>query len=302
VNTAGTTLGALAASFVPIPFLEMRATLDLLVLLSAVALVIVGAGAGRIERPVGVALATVALLASRLVLPAWDARFMHLAVSKRPEAIVERYARGRLAEGLDDVHLLEMRDGVDATVSVAESGDGDRVLYVNGKPDASNGADMTNQALVGHLPVLVHPAPTRALVIGLGSGVTAASVARHPLESIDLIELSPEVLALGDRWFESINRGVVHDPRVHVRIEDGRNFVAFDDGPPYDVIVSEPSNPWMTGVSNLFTDELFAQLHRRLLPDGVLAQWCCARCSARCGATSAGSTCSRSSPRSSRAT
>src|SRR5262249_5274886 len=111
VNTAGTTLGALAASFVLIPFLEMRATLELLVLLSAVALVPVGASAGRVERPVGIALAAVALLASRLVLPAWDARLMHLAVSKYPDAIVERYARGRLAEGLDDVRLLEMRDG-----------------------------------------------------------------------------------------------------------------------------------------------------------------------------------------------
>ena len=70
-----------------------------------------------------------------------------------------------------------------------------------------------------------------------------------------------------------MNRGALHDTRVTAWVEDGRNFVAFNEARSYDVIISEPSNPWMTGVANLFTDEFFAELRRRLRPDGVLAQW-----------------------------
>src|SRR5262249_60305783 len=117
--------------------------------------------------------------------------------------------------------------------------------------------------------LLVHPAPPRVLLIGMGTGAPLAAVGRSPVDSIGLVEISPEVLALSSRWFDAINRDVMQDPRLKVHVEDGRNFVAFDDAEPYDVITNEPSNPWMTGVANLFTDEFFAQLRQRLRPDGV---------------------------------
>jgi spermidine synthase len=169
--------------------------------------------------------------------------------------------------------VLEVRDGVDATASVLEYGGGARVLFVNGKPDASNGVDMLTQDMIGHLPLLAHPQARQVLVIGMGSGVTVGAVARHPVESIEVVEISPEVLDLGTRWFAAENHDVVHDPRLVVHLEDGRNFVAFNEDRLWDVIVSEPSNPWMTGAASLFTDEFFAQALRRLRPDGILAQW-----------------------------
>jgi hypothetical protein len=110
-------------------------------------------------------------------------------------------------------------------------------------------------------------------VIGLGSGATLAAVARHPVAHIDLVEISPEVLDLADRHFQAVNRGVLQDRRVALHVEDGRNFVAFNSTRAYDVISSEPSNPWMTGVASLFTDEFFAQVRARLRPGGILAQW-----------------------------
>jgi hypothetical protein len=91
--------------------------------------------------------------------------------------------------------------------------------------------------------------------------------------TIDLVEISPEVLNLGDRYFSAWNRSALHDPRVTAHLEDGRNYVAFNTARAYDVIISEPSNPWMTGVANLFTDEFFAQARRRLRSGGILAQW-----------------------------
>jgi spermidine synthase len=256
-----------------IPQLGLRGSLDAMLGLAVLALALAAAGT-MTRREASSALATaavVAMVSSRLA--AWDVRLMHLSISKQPDLALDLWRRGRIEAGLNDVHVLELRDGVDATVSVVESSRGARVLYLNGKADAGDREDMATQTVLGHLPLLVHPAPRRVLVIGMGSGVTVASVARHPVESIDLLELSPEVLDLGGRWFEAVNRDVVHDPRVHVRVEDGRNFVAFHPGEPYDVIVSQPSNPWMTGVANLFTDEFFAQARRRLRPDGVLAQW-----------------------------
>lgn len=274
VNTAGTTAGALAASFVLLPWLGLRGSLDALVVLAAAALALATARAASARRLLAVATVVVAALgASRLLAPAWDARLMHLSISKQPELALGIWRKGRIPQALADVNVLELRDGVDATVSVVESAHGARVLYMNGKADAGDREDMTTQTVLGHLPLLVRPDARRALVIGMGSGVTAAAVARHPVEWIDLLEISPEVLELGGRWFERVNRDVVRDPRVHVRVEDGRNFAAFHPAEPYDVIVSQPSNPWMTGVANLFTDEFFAQVRRRLRPGGVLAQW-----------------------------
>jgi spermidine synthase len=165
-----------------------------------------------------------------------------------------------------------VRDGVDATVAVAGGGD-QWSLFVNGKPDASTGVDMATQTLIGHVPLLLHPAPQDVLVIGMGSGVTLGAVTRHPVPHVDLVEISAEVLDLGDRRFHAENRGALHDTRVTAYVEDGRNFVGFNTARTYDVIISEPSNPWMTGVANLFTDEFFAQVRARLRPGGILAQW-----------------------------
>jgi spermidine synthase len=186
--------------------------------------------------------------------------------------MVALWRQGTLDQAIGNIEVRDVREGVDATVSVA--GGGDRwSLFVNGKPDASNGVDMATQMVLGHLPLLLHPAPRDVLVIGMGSGVTLAAVTRHPVATIDLVEIAPEVLDLGDRYFRAENRGALHDPRVAIHVEDGRNFVGFNTDRTYDVIISEPSNPWLTGVANLFTDEFFAEVHQRLRPGGILGQW-----------------------------
>jgi spermidine synthase len=273
VNTAGTTLGALAASFLLIPGLGVRRSLDLLVVLAAAAFALAaGRPAGTGWRRAARTAAPWALALLPVVMPAWDTRLMHTTLSKLPDPVVEAWRQGTIEAWIARLRVRELRDGVDATVAVTDYDDG-RALFVNGKPDAGTGDDMPNQMLLGHLPMLVHPSPRDVLVVGMGSGVTLASAARHPAARIDLVEISPEVLSLGDRYFRKVNRRAVHDPRVTVHLEDGRNFIAFNEARSYDVIINEPSNPWVTGVSNLFTDEFFAQVRRRLRPGGVLAQW-----------------------------
>jgi spermidine synthase len=268
VNTAGTAVGVIVTSFALVAWLGVRGTLDMLVLLAAGAFVLV---AGSERRGLAALAAGVALLP--LVAPAWDLRLMHTALAQDPPTVVGIWRNGGLPARIQSEHVIEMRDGVDVTAAVIQVGR-EKSLFVNGKPDASDALiDRFTQTMLGHLPMLLHPAPRDVLVIGMGSGATLGATTRYPVTAIDLVEVSPEVLALGDAHFRAINHDALHDPRVAVHIEDGRNFVAFDRTRTYDVIISEPSNPWMTGVANLFTDEFFRQVRARLKDDGILSQW-----------------------------
>ena len=172
----------------------------------------------------------------------------------------------------ENAHLLDIvyfRDGLNATISVARSDDY-IALRTNGKVDASN-HDATTQLLLGHLAGLAHP-PRRALLIGLGSGMTASALARFPdLERLDVVEIEPAVLAAAP-LFSELNRNVLRDPRVHVSLDDARNFL-FTTREAYDVIISEPSNPWIAGVATLFTREFYRAACSRLAPGGVFVQW-----------------------------
>ena len=167
--------------------------------------------------------------------------------------------------------MLFYEDGIGATVSVHRERS---LLYlrVNGKTDASNSQrDMRTQIMLGHLPLLFHPQAERVLVIGLGSGVTGGAVALHPVGRVDVIEIEPAVVRAA-AFFAKENREVLSNPRVQVTIADGRNFLLAAET-PYDVIISEPSNPWLRGIGSLFSREFYELAARRLRPDGVVCQW-----------------------------
>jgi hypothetical protein len=153
---------------------------------------------------------------------------------------------------------------------------GDLTLLIDGKADASTSleGDMRTQLLLGHLPALLAGAAAggRGLVIGLGSGVTTGALLSHPLGHVDVVEIEPEVVAAARRYFADVNRHALDDPRVELRIGDGRNAVARARD-RYDMITSEPSNLWVSGVTSLFTAEFFAAAAQALHPGGVLCQW-----------------------------
>ncbi|MBI4578957.1 MAG: fused MFS/spermidine synthase [Planctomycetes bacterium] len=166
-------------------------------------------------------------------------------------------------------------EDVDATVSVERIGgpQGSLTLCVNGKPDASNVEDLRTQLLVGHLPALFDRVGAKACIIGLGSGMTLAAVARYPsYQQIDCVEISEGVIGAAET-FKHDTYDILHsDPRVRLIRADGRNHLLLTDE-TYDLIVSEPSNPWLAGISNLFTREFFDLCRQRLAPHGVLAVW-----------------------------
>lgn len=275
VNTVGTIAGALLAGFLLVPLFGAQTAMMLGAAVNtaaALAVLTASAPAGAGWRRVAAIPLVLLIAAGTLALPRWDKRVMAGGVSVDVKRFV--FARDPAATfraAVASRQLLFYREGLNSTVSVERT---ERMtsLRVDGKVDASNGADMATQLMLGHLPLLLHRRPERVLIVGLGSGVTAGAVARHPLvREIDVVELEPAVVE-ASKFFERENRGVLRDPRVRVVIGDGRNFILASPK-RYDVISSEPSNPWMAGVANLFSREFYRMARRRLADDGIMVQW-----------------------------
>jgi len=175
-----------------------------------------------------------------------------------------------LQEVANTENIVFLEDGPNATISVSRS-DNYVALKTNGKVDASS-VDTNTQILLGDLPAVFHPNPRRALVIGLGSGMTASALSRFPeVEQIDCIEIEPAVVHAAP-FLEQLNRGVLRDSRLHLIIDDARNAI-LTSRDQYDLIISEPSNPWIEGVATLFTDEFYAAARQHLSPGGMFVQW-----------------------------
>jgi spermidine synthase len=286
VNTLGTTLGAIGAGFWLIPSFGTQRTLEISVLLIAAALFLASARnrdrgvssagpAPRKLRGVLMSYGVPSVFLLLLLLPRWDWRFAHGMYCKDPVTFVKIYKSGELEEALATYRVPFLSEGTEATVSVLEFGaEGSRSLFINGKPDASSTPeDMVTQRLLGLIPALFHPRIENALVIGLGSGTTAATLRRFPLSKLEVAEIAPGVVKAAKEYFSDINDRFWEDPRVELELDDGRNYLHFRPPNSYDLIVSEPSNPWTAGVSALFTEEFFTEARAKLRPGGVLCQW-----------------------------
>jgi spermidine synthase len=167
--------------------------------------------------------------------------------------------------------ILYYREDGDSLVTVRRSRAGTLSLQINGKTEASTGGDMTTQLLAAHLPLLLHPRPEDVLVIGLASGVTLGAAEKHPVRRVRVLEIAPGVVEAA-RLFAAHNGDALADPRVEVVVDDARSRLVVSPE-TYDVISSQPSNPWVAGVSNLFTVEFYRLARSRLRPGGLFCQW-----------------------------
>ena len=268
LNTICAVAGSLVTGFVAIPIFGLQATLGIatgIIAVSALALAIFGALSTRARA--AIALVGAAVLVWLPIQPQWDRELLASGV----------YKYAPLAKGSPDIAaalkagtLVYYGDGAAATVSVTRL-TGTLSLSVDGKVDASTGGDMLTQKTLAHLPMLLHGDPRRICIIGLGSGVTLASALLHPATTIDVVEISPQVVD-ASRLFAEANRHGLDDPRTHLILGDGRTHLTLSDQ-HYDVIISEPSNPWMAGVAALFTREFLTAVRERLSPGGILCQW-----------------------------
>ncbi|MFT5679241.1 MAG: spermidine synthase [Myxococcota bacterium] len=250
-GSAGNLLGALGTGFVLLPILGMQGAL-LVLACSAIAAAAVAVPPHRwwILVPGGVAV----MLFSGLP----DGRI--LAAS---------FPAGRLAmEG-----VLAVSEGAEQTIVVTGAPQGPARLWTGGHPMSSTTPHAQRyMRFMAHMPLLLHPDPTRALVICFGVGNTTHAVSLHPsMAAIDVADLSPEVLRHAS-WFSHANRDVLDDPRVQVFVDDGRRVLA-SAGPDYDLITLEPPPIAYAGVSALYSRELYEQAEARLSDGGFLSQW-----------------------------
>jgi spermidine synthase len=269
-NTTGAIAGALAGSFLLVPAVGLQHSLQLASGMAAVAgYAVVWWSAPPFARSgtrVALAVAALATFALAVLMPNWN----HALLANGGYRIAPALATGDIETALEAGDLLYYQEGAAGTVSVRRLM-GVTSLAIDGKVDASNGADMLTQKLLAHLPLLLHDNPRAVYIIGLGSGVTLGAALRHPIDRADVSEISPEVIA-ASTYFAKENAGALRDRRTRVIVGDGRSHLLLS-GDRYDVIVSEPSNPWMAGVSTLFTREFFRAAREHLRPGGILCQW-----------------------------
>jgi spermidine synthase len=178
--------------------------------------------------------------------------------------------RVQAAELSRELRPLVSLQGADATVSVAADSLGHRQLIIDGFQTSGEAAEGHYMAWMGHLPMLLHARPRRALVICFGTGQTANAVRRERPDALDLVELSPEVLAVSS-YFRS-NEDVLHDSRVRVLRTDGRAWLRRANV-HYDVITLEPMEPHFAGTNDLYSLEFYRAAAQRLDEHGILAQW-----------------------------
>lgn len=190
-------------------------------------------------------------------------------------------ARDACSDAWGEPDLVYYHDGLSTTVSVERWGR-HYAMKNNGKVDASNGDDMPTQIMVAAYPLLMHPNGPEDLdvaVVGFGSGVSVGTALRFPVKSVDVMELE-RAIPDASKYFQDVNGldyvlsdfPYVQMDRLTVINDDGRNYLASTDR-QYDVIVSEPSNPWITGVSDLFTTDHWRITKQRLRPGGIYCQW-----------------------------
>jgi hypothetical protein len=173
------------------------------------------------------------------------------------------------------VKILFYQDAADATVNV-EQGDGvrspaDLGLRLNGKTDASSRGDLGTQLLLAHVPMLVKPDAEDVFILGLGSGITAGAVLGHPVKHLAIAENCEPVIE-ASKFFTPWNRGVLTNSVTRIWREDARTVLKLSPR-QYDIIISQPSNPWMAGVGSVFSQEFYELAASRVKSGGVVAQW-----------------------------
>lgn len=195
---------------------------------------------------------------------------------KRLASGVYRYGEATLGDGATLVYL---KHGKTATVALARFPDGITTISTNGKPDAGlqidggpPSSDEQTMVLLGALGIISHPGAKTAAIIGFGSGLTSHVMLSTPqLTRLDTIEIEPRMVEAA-RGFGARVAKAFTDPRSHVYIEDAKTFFSTHQG-RYDLIVSEPSNPWVSGVSSLFSQEFYHRTASSLAPHGLFLQW-----------------------------
>jgi len=273
LNTAGNILGALVTGLILISVLGLKSTLEVGIAIN----LLVGAVIVFTDKTFSfkksfafVSACYLVFFGYKMIVPDWNKAWFTQQIFRKMDW------QGSYKDFSEEMRttrdrILYYKDGVDATVAIVKW-PLYLTLYVNGKADAStSGGDLLTQVMLAQLPMILKPRAEDLLVVGLGSGITCGSALLHPIENLDVIEISRSVVD-ANKHFASFNNNALQDERLHLYVEDAKTFLQ-KTKKEYDVIISEPSNPWMSGIGSLFSVEFFGDCSRHLKDDGLMIQW-----------------------------
>lgn len=271
-NTLGAVAGVALTGFVLLPAVGLRGAMaTLAIFLAAASLLLAWRRGEALFQGAG---AAVVVLVGLTLLAGGDG-WRHSLGS----GIFRMRNTALTSHALDDrkkgVEILYYKDGADATVSVETTrGVQDAkqiIMRINGKTDASSQGDLATQYLLAHLPMMARPDSKDVFILGLGSGITAGAVLGHPIESLVVAENCGPVIEAA-KHFNKWNRSAMDNPKTKLYKEDARTVLRLGDR-QYDVIISEPSNPWVAGIGSVFSKEFYELCASHLKEGGVMSQW-----------------------------
>jgi len=275
-NTLGTLLGALATGFILIPLLGLQKSYVCIIAFPLLMSIIL---LGKLFnwstnlRGATVIVVTGCLVILEIFWNPWNPLIVTSGIYTYGFSIKENKSQsGQILDYFSkNRKVIFYKEGIEGVVSVKQLEGQEKYLSVNGKVDAGTGMDMMTQKLLAHIPMAIHPNPKNVMIVGWGSGCTAGAASLYPLDTLDVVEIEPAVFET-KLYFNEVNQKVYNDPRFNILFKDGRNILLTTPR-HYDVIISEPSNPWITGVSNLFTREFYEIGLSRLNKNGFFCQW-----------------------------
>lgn len=261
-NTAGAIAGSLAGGFGLLPLLTAPGTWKLAVVVLAITAIVM-------RKVVPSALAVAAVISMFIVMGP-TAVWRHSGIGAGRARVSD--SLNRLREWENGVRRVTVWDADGRESSVALVSPNDYAFVVNGKTDGSARGDAGTQIMAGLVGAAIHQDPRRALVIGLGTGSTAGWLGAIPrMDRVDVVELEPAVLRVAEAC-APVNHDVLHNRKVHIHIGDAREVLLATRN-RYDIIFSEPSNPYRAGIASLFTEEFYRAAAARMNPGGVFSQW-----------------------------
>jgi len=260
-NTAGAVAGSMITGFVFLPWLGTQTSMLVLATAAGLSIITVWLAGRHHEKPARVGLLA-SLAATCIALGSWS--------SIDDGEILARFSAPLMNP---DEKVLTSSEGLYETISVTESASGSRRLNTNGHSMSATTPFATRyMRLFAHLPLLHLDDPQSALIICFGVGNTAHAASLHPLERIEVVDLSRHVLEHAS-YFEASNQNVLDDPRVDVYIQDGRTHLRMQPDASYDLITLEPPPIRFAGVSSLYSVEFYELARQKLSDDGFVTQW-----------------------------
>lgn len=275
VNTLGTVGGVIITGLIFLPFFGIKSSFEIGIALNLFAALILILFFRSFQTWLKLALSIIIVFGFAIYVyasPEWNKHVVMSGVFKSfgvepPKSFHDFLNR------FSNEDIIFYKEGATANVAVAQlkSDHSKKRLIINGKPDASTYIDMPTQVLLAQIPMLLHPNPRKVFVVGFGSGTTIGSVLTHPVEKVVCAEISGEVIEAA-KYFGKENYNCVADPRLRLVNEDALTLLKLSKE-KYDVIISEPSNPWIAGIGNLFSKEYFRNCSDKLSDDGIMVQW-----------------------------